>query len=158
MRKVYGYIGRIVSLIGYPLFFTYFRLNPSRRVRILVLDKDKQILLVRGWLGFQKWTLPGGGCKNGESDEMTAARELFEETGIKVNPREFTLIKESKDPELGHIVPLLVVRIKSYALEPLKGRAAIEIIDRSWWSQDNLPARCSPLVNEMLESLRSGVK
>jgi len=158
MRKLYGYSGRIISLVGYPLFALYFRLIPSRRVRVLVIDNKEQTLLVKGWLGFQKWSLPGGGCKKGETDQDAAARELWEETGIRVKPDDINPLKEAKDPDLGHTAPLLVVRIEHQRLEPLRGHAALEIIDRDWWSTADMPKRRSPLIDEALSYLRSGVK
>lgn len=158
MRKVYMSIGRIVATVGYPLFIVYFRFYPSRRVRILVFNQNKQILLVRNWLGFQKWTLPGGGCRKYETNIVAASRELFEETGLRIAPEEFTLLKETKDPELNYKAPLLAAEISHHSLEPLKGQVAWEIIERNWWEKDKLPGRRSPLVDIALESLRLGVK
>lgn len=158
MRSLYIFLGRFIATVGYPIFLAYFRLFPTRRVRVLVVDDDGKIILLRGWLGFQKWTLPGGGCKRGESDKEAASRELFEETGVTVAPHEFKSLKEYKDPDLGHPAPLLMAKITNCSLGHPKGRAALEIIERSWWSQDDLPERRSPLVDRALTHLLPGVK
>ena len=158
MRNLDIFLGRFIATIGYPVFLAYFRLYPTRRVRVLVLDEKNRVVLLRGWLGFQKWTLPGGGCKSGESDQEAAARELREETGIKVAPGDLKPLEECKDPDLGHPAPLLLVKIANCSLHPPKGRAALEIIERDWWSQDDLPERRSPLVDRALTHLRLGVK
>jgi 8-oxo-dGTP pyrophosphatase MutT (NUDIX family) len=67
--------------------------HPVDRVaaRVLLLDGDERVLLFRGqdprepergtW-----WLTPGGGLDPGESDAQGAARELFEETGLRVAP------------------------------------------------------------------------
>lgn len=158
MRGLYVFIGKLIAILGYPLFLIYFRLYPTRRVRVLVVDDKNRLVLLRGWLGFQKWTLPGGGCKSGESNQEAAARELFEETGIKISPNKLKLLEECKDPDLGHPAPLLLAKISHIPMSPPKGRAALEIIERTWWSQHSLPKRRSPLVDRALAHLRSGVK
>lgn len=154
IRRLYVALGKTITVIGYPLFWAYFRFSPSRRVRVLVVNEKQQILLLRGWLGFQKWTLPGGGCKRGETDQQAAQRELFEETGLKLGSAEFSLLEESKDPDLGHRTPLLMAKIASFQLEEPRGRAALEIIERKWWSQSQLPKVRSPLVDRALRHLR----
>jgi 8-oxo-dGTP diphosphatase len=59
--------------------------------RLLVLDGDKRLLLFRfehkkGPLAGQIfWATPGGGVDDGETFEDAARRELFEETGMKVD-------------------------------------------------------------------------
>ena len=58
--------------------------------RVLVLDADDRVLVQRGsdardpataW-----WTVVGGGVEAGEEPRAAAARELWEETGLRVDP------------------------------------------------------------------------
>lgn len=69
------------------------RTRPS--ARIVVLNQDQQVLLFRfaysrGILsGLVYWATPGGEVEGDESFEQAASRELFEETGIKLNPGAF---------------------------------------------------------------------
>lgn len=46
-----------------------------------VLFKDREVLLIKNPFGV--WTFPKGLIERGERPEETAAREVFEETGIK---------------------------------------------------------------------------
>lgn len=58
-------------------------------VRILVVDEDSRLLLFRNsddsWPR-PYWLTPGGGVDAGESDREAAARELAEETGLRLPP------------------------------------------------------------------------
>jgi 8-oxo-dGTP pyrophosphatase MutT (NUDIX family) len=47
--------------------------------RILALDSEGRVLLVRHSYGSARWMPPGGGMKAGEDPIRAAARELFEE-------------------------------------------------------------------------------
>jgi 8-oxo-dGTP pyrophosphatase MutT (NUDIX family) len=64
--------------------------NPVPRLagRVLLLDAGDRVLLVRGSdpgrPGSRYWFTLGGGVDDGESIAQGAARELFEETGLRV--------------------------------------------------------------------------
>lgn len=64
--------------------YTYFT-EPKVGVGVLLL-KDDQILLVRRAMMPQagKWSIPAGYLDYGEDPKLTAAREVFEETGLEV--------------------------------------------------------------------------
>ncbi|WP_129838984.1 NUDIX domain-containing protein [Streptomyces sp. RFCAC02] len=57
-----------------------------RSARVLLLDSDDRLLLfrMRGLTpGESEWLTPGGGVKRGEKLAEAAARELWEETGLR---------------------------------------------------------------------------
>ncbi|HEX8344278.1 MAG TPA: NUDIX domain-containing protein [Actinoplanes sp.] len=61
--------------------------------RVLLVDGAGRTLLFRGGdparPGERWWFTPGGGLEPGETRAQGAARELFEETGLRVDPAEF---------------------------------------------------------------------
>jgi 8-oxo-dGTP pyrophosphatase MutT (NUDIX family) len=60
--------------------------------RVLLVDATGRTLLFRGGdparPGLRWWFTPGGGLNAGESAVQGAARELLEETGLRVDPAE----------------------------------------------------------------------
>jgi 8-oxo-dGTP pyrophosphatase MutT (NUDIX family) len=63
-----------------------------RSARVFVLDSRDRVLLMRCNLvadrpsAGQIWVTPGGGVADGEELHATAARELWEEVGLRVDP------------------------------------------------------------------------
>ncbi len=85
------------------------------------------------------WTMPGGKLEFGESFEGGALREVLEETGIKINEKELTLISVSNDRvEDAHFVTL------GFLSEDFEGEAQIkepnEITEWKWFPLNDLPS------------------
>jgi len=61
--------------------------NPTPVVACIVLNKQKEILLIKRNVkpAVGRWALPGGFIELNETPEKAGTRELFEETGIKAN-------------------------------------------------------------------------
>jgi 8-oxo-dGTP pyrophosphatase MutT (NUDIX family) len=61
-----------------------------RAARVVLVDHADRTLLLRGTdparPGLRWWFTPGGGLDDGETSAQGAARELFEETGLRVEP------------------------------------------------------------------------
>lgn len=52
--------------------------------RVLVIDAEERVLLIRHSYGTGHWMLPGGGMKRGESPLAAAAREVREECAVMI--------------------------------------------------------------------------
>lgn len=63
-----------------------------RAARVLLVDQARRVLLFHGFdparPRHRYWFTPGGGLAAGESPAAGAARELAEETGLRVSPEE----------------------------------------------------------------------
>src|ERR1041385_2823137 len=59
---------------------------------VFLRREDGKVLAVSREQDLTNIGFPGGKCEDGENPLYTAARELFEETGLRVDPRSLTLI------------------------------------------------------------------
>lgn len=84
---------------------------------ILVFNEDKELLLnLRS--DTNTWGIPGGSMELGETIEETAARELFEETGLKAKYYELLTVLSGNDfyfkypngDELYSVIPLFLAK------------------------------------------------
>lgn len=84
------YIQYVRSYIGHkPLI-----LNGTS---VIILDKEDKVLLQKRTYPEKNWGLPGGLMELGESIEETGIREVFEETGLKVNSLTLLNVYSGKD-------------------------------------------------------------
>ena len=85
-----------------------------RAARVLLVDGAGRTLLLHGGdparPGESWWFTPGGGLDDGEALAQGAARELFEETGLRVDPAELG------DP-VWHEITEFSYRARSYRQE-----------------------------------------
>ena len=85
------------------------------------------------------WTMPGGKLDFGESFENGAAREVLEETGIRINKEKLKIVSVTNDIVLdAHFVTL------GFLCEDFEGEARVmepdEITEWQWFSLNDLPS------------------
>lgn len=116
-------------------------------VHTLVLRADSILLLRRARTGYMDgwYALPGGHLQRGEAIIACAARELMEETGIRVAPAQLrpAAVMPYRSADQQGIDFIMVCN--SFAGEPRL--AEPERFDElGWWRVDALPARTVPYV------------
>lgn len=67
---------------------------PLATVGALIFNSKSEALLIRTHKWSNKWGIPGGKIKWGESSEAALRRELKEETGLKVTDIQFVLVQD----------------------------------------------------------------
>jgi len=86
MRRFLQFVGSVVFVCAWPAFFIYYKLGYGR-TRVILLHEGR-VLVMKQWISPGKWALPGGGLHRGESAAEGAARELYEETSLRLDPRQ----------------------------------------------------------------------
>ncbi len=91
----------------------------------------------------ERWGLPGGGVRRGETLRQCAARELYEETGIRVSPAELLPLKFYDEPRVAAYRDGSVWRmyVKLFALRPARLpelRISAESLEMRFFSQEEL--------------------
>lgn len=122
-------MGRIIYIPAWPALYIYLRFG-GERTRVIVTGDDK-ILLVKDWLGDGSWSLPGGGLHKGEAVNIGAARELMEETGLQVDPKELKLLGRLTLRGRGFRITSSYFLLRLSAIRPVKPQGH-EIIEVRW--------------------------
>lgn len=146
-----SYLGQLRRSVGSQLLLT-----PGARV--VIEDPDGKILLQKR-SDFGVWGLPGGNAEPKEAIEVTAIREVLEETGLLVadlvpfgfasNPKQETVEFPNGD-KCQFFVMNFTTRIFSGDLVMLDG----ESLSLRWFAPDNLPQ----MLPNMEASVRAFVK
>jgi 8-oxo-dGTP diphosphatase len=98
----------------------------------IILDREGRVLLLkhRFWIE-QRWGLPGGLARHGETPGATLRRELMEETGLDVRPMRLLRVNTTRG-RLAEFILLAECDGKPVA-------KSAEIMDARFWAVDALP-------------------
>jgi 8-oxo-dGTP pyrophosphatase MutT (NUDIX family) len=142
-----------------------------RAARVLLLDADGRVLLFRGgdpaapergtW-----WLTPGGGVDAGETPVQGAARELFEETGLRL-PWEALgepVLHRAVDFEFEGVryaqaEQFFLARVDAHDVDT-RGFTALElrsVYEHRWWARAELRATTDTVYPEGLVELLDGL-
>jgi 8-oxo-dGTP pyrophosphatase MutT (NUDIX family) len=128
--------------------------------RILLVDALERILLFRIWLDGERaargrvWITPGGGVQPGESLAEAAARELREETGLRLDPVDLGPVVARSSGEWGqrrryravdwffHVrVPELAVDTAGFMPEERR-----LVTGHRWWTRAEIELATEPIL------------
>ncbi|MER5550020.1 NUDIX domain-containing protein [Streptomyces sp. NPDC002589] len=121
--------------------------NPPLRkaARVIVLDADQRVLLLRYDENDGFWATPGGSLERGEDYSTAALRELHEELGIaKENVRlSAQLAERSHDHRVGRcyvrqVERYFVTHLPPCDIDPASAPQTDNIRAHRWWTLDEL--------------------
>lgn len=101
-----------------------------------IVMREGRVLLVRNNRGF--WSTPGGHLDFGESPADCAARETFEETGVRVSNVEFVAITNDVFEDRGRHYVTIWMRGEPDDAEPTI-HDTVEIEEVGWFEPAALP-------------------
>ena len=128
--------------------------RPTKEVSVMawIEDANRNILLVRQAAGLKLWTLPGGKVKRGESLVKALKREVYEETGLRVQIGSLLGVLDRRDKDA---ITLL------FAALPDKQSTRLRRPDKEIQRavlQPALPKKASPSAKYFWSARRGAVK
>lgn len=141
MQKLLQFLGTVVFFCAWPAFWVYYKVGRGR-TRVVLIHDDK-VLVMKQWIGPGSWQLPGGGLHKGELLADGAVREVLEETGLRLDPRQLNHVGRGTYRQYGlsfdyHV---FVARVDSDAVRPQR----IEIAEIKWIRPGELrPTNATP--------------
>jgi|SRR5687768_2841527 len=142
--RFYYFLTSLLNPIALGWMRLKTRFRPRERVRVIVLDKQGRVLLVRPVIGIRKWELPGGMPRQGETFEAAVTRELCEETGLKINKAAMRFVMEYLRP---YPMRVYETRVEIGKIH----RKSFEIRDAKWFSVADLPTDTVLFVKRLLK-------
>lgn len=125
-------------------------ISGTTRARALIIYKD-EVLLVRDWLGSQRWNMPGGGVHRGEKPKNGLVRELQEELSLEVQPKQLKQIMKAEQNEHGVRFLAVVCRLSLKSKQSFTIQKS-ELIEAGWHKLSKLPDNLHPIVLEALKA------
>ncbi len=144
--KLYELLGRLLSptILFFLRSLAYF--HKTVRVRVLIRNKQDEILLIKNWIGKNEWEMPGGGVSRNETPLHAAIREVHEETGIELEPANLRQVATY----LGRYeTNVFVARVALRHVKTMK-RRKVEITAMEWHKRESLPV---PLARNVAQTL-----
>jgi phosphoglycolate phosphatase len=68
--------------------------SPTSTVGALIFNPENEMLMIRTHKWSNKWGIPGGKIKWGETSEAALRREILEETALKISNIKFVLVQD----------------------------------------------------------------
>ncbi|MDH6180854.1 8-oxo-dGTP pyrophosphatase MutT (NUDIX family) [Microbacteriaceae bacterium SG_E_30_P1] len=133
--------------------------------RVLLFDRDNRVLLfltaAPDTSGIARWITPGGGVDPGESHHDAAIRELYEETGLRLdslgNPNwshDFDVEWDDADHDTGH-AEFYTATVDAFepSDEHWTDEERVDVRAYRWWTLSELLATDEPYEPRELISL-----
>ncbi len=133
------------------------RAIPTTRVSVIVINSEKQILLVKHRKAQrQYWVLPGGRLEYGENFYECGKREVKEETGLDVEVEKIVFVSEAIAPDrTRHIVNVFLQAKLSGGTLKLGNEPVLAAVEFKDIEELKTLTLYPPVANEILESVQN---
>jgi len=133
--------------------------------RVLLFDRDNRILLflttAPDTSGIARWLTPGGGVDPGETQHEAAVRELYEETGLRIEDlgepvwsHDFDVAWDDADHDTGHAeFYTAVVDAFEPSHEHWTPEEHVDVLAHKWWTLSELIGTDEPYEPKELVNL-----
>ncbi len=118
----------------------------------IIFDDQQRILCVRMNYASKNWTTPGGKAEPGESPIKALKREVFEETGYRVEPKQLIGVYA----KLYNDDLVLCFEVQAFSRGPWEPNH--EISEMRYFARNELPEEMSHVVRTRVEDAFSGEK
>lgn len=130
-----------LGLIAYWLTWPGLKLvlKHTKRTRALIIVGD-EIVVTKSWLGNGRWSLPGGGIKNHESEQQALIREVKEETGLLITAPQIKKLADKTYRQNGLAFPFALYKVtlpQKMTLQSVRS----EVVESRWVKISDLSAR-----------------
>ena len=146
-----GLIVRPGMVVG---FYVYNKLFDTPRARVILIDDQQRLFLVRHWGSYREWSIPGGGTNKHESPLQAAGREIKEELGVTIAPDRFSHLTTIR---LGYVSEVYVAILQPSELPPQPFNRR-EIVETGWFAPGALPRKVSQIARIALDTLSKQTK
>ena len=103
-----------------------------------IFDEERRIFLVRMAYGNHSWTTPGGALGAGETIEEGLKREVFEETGFRIEPG--SIIGVYSKPSENEVV----IFVEATIIDRKAWQPNDEISEVGFFAESDLPTPMNP--------------
>ena len=148
------YLLRPFASFGLNLFSG---LVSTKRARVFIY-RDQSVLLVRDIFSGDRWCMPGGGVERNELASMAASREVLEEVGLYIEPKELNLLGKVKRLSIKDLTYNAILYSYQTESEISLSVNKWEIVEARWFKLFSLPKERTALVDEALRLLRQSQK
>lgn len=137
----------------------------NNAARAIIIENGNLLVMRRDKQGMQYYTLVGGRINDGESPEEAVAREVMEETGLKVTSQTLVYTEKHAAPYNSQFVYVCTVAphgpigIMLGSDEEILNRDGMNMHDPAWVAAkkfNKLPFRTPQLQNAIEKALKKG--